>query len=90
MCLQYINCVKFTYYQFLSIFLSNFKGSSTECDRKRRLNGIEQLESMYLLAPAGEMVFTPGVAFKFLTPGDSQNHISCPAPYDINCVGARL
>ena len=58
-------------------------------DRKRRLNGIEQLESMYLFAPAGEVVFTPGVAFKFLTPGVSQNHISCPAPYDISCVGAR-
>ena len=36
-------------------------------DRKRRLNGIEQLESKYLLTPAGEVVLTLVVAFKFLT-----------------------
>ena len=38
-------------------------------DRKRRLKWIEQLESMYILAPAGEVVLTTGVTFKFLTQG---------------------
>ena len=50
--------------------------------------GLSSIESMYLLAQAGEVVLTPGVAFKFLTPGVSQNYLSCSAPYDLNCVGA--
>jgi hypothetical protein len=40
-------------------------------DRKGRLNGLELLESMHLLAPAGQMVL------ELLTPKVSQNLLSC-------------
>jgi hypothetical protein len=35
------------------------------------------MESMHLLAPAGEVVLTLGVALKIVTPKLSKNHLSC-------------
>jgi hypothetical protein len=45
--------------------------------RKDNFNWVELLESLHLLAPAGEMVFIPDFAFKFVTPEVSQNYLSC-------------
>jgi hypothetical protein len=44
-------------------------------DHKRQLNELELLQSVHLLAPAGEMVLPPGVACS--THIVSQNHLSC-------------
>ena len=44
---------------------------------------------MHLLAPAGEVVLTPGVALNFVTPEVSQNHLSCSAPHDLKYRSAR-
>jgi hypothetical protein len=46
-------------------------------DRKRGLNGFKWLESMHLLAPAGKVVLTPGIAVEYVALEVSQNHISC-------------
>jgi hypothetical protein len=50
----------------------NCSHSLTLLDRKWRLNGLELVESMCPLAPAGEVFLTPGVTTEV-----SQNHISC-------------
>ena len=57
-------------------------------DYKRRLNRIEYLDSMHLLAPADEVVLTPEVAMNISTPCVNLNHLSCSATYDLYCVGA--
>jgi hypothetical protein len=36
---------------------------------------------MHLLAPAGQVVFTPGVYFKFVTPEVSKNIFPASAQY---------
>jgi hypothetical protein len=41
-----------------------------------QLKGLEYLESMHLLAPAGEVVLTPDVVLKFVTPKVYHNHLS--------------
>jgi hypothetical protein len=41
-----------------------------------------------LLSPAGEVVLSPGVALKIVTPEVSQNIFRVSPPYDI-CVGAQ-
>ena len=54
-------------------------------NRKRRLNRIELLEYMHILAPACEVVLSL-CCFEICKPEVSQNHLSCFAHYDINCV----
>ena len=46
------------------------------------------MESLHLLAPADEVVLTPGVDLKVVTPEAGQNFISYLAPYDLSCVYA--
>ena len=58
--------------------LRPFSFSSLELcmyDRKRRLNGSDLLESMYHIASAVGMVFTPCVALKVVTSEVSEIHL---------------
>ena len=55
------------------------------CNRKWRLNSIELLEYMHILAPACVVVLSL-CCFEMCKPEVSQNHLSCLAHYDINCV----
>jgi hypothetical protein len=48
------------------------------------INGFKKLEFMHLLAPAGEIVLTSGVALKLVPPQVSQNHLPVLTPYELN------
>ena len=41
---------------------------------------------MHILAPKGDVVFTPCGALKFLMPEVNQINLSFSASYDLNCV----
>ena len=43
------------------------------------------MDPKHLIAPAGEVVLTLGVAFIFFMPGVCKNHLFCSAQYDLNC-----
>jgi hypothetical protein len=50
----------------------------------------EKLESMHHQAPGvGDVIFTPGVALKFVTPHQRVAKIIFPVstPKDLNCIG---
>jgi hypothetical protein len=48
-------------------------------DRKRQLHEFKHQKSMYLFAPAGEVVLTLGVAFNFVIPEvfPVRHHMTC-------------
>jgi hypothetical protein len=58
------------------------------CDHMRRLHGSEILESMHLLAPAREVVLTPGVALSLQHPRLAKPIFSVSPSHDIYCVHA--
>jgi hypothetical protein len=53
--------------------------------RDRKTYWVPFFESMYLLGPTGEVIFTNGFAYIFWTPEVIQIIFPVPAPYDLNC-----
>jgi hypothetical protein len=62
----------------------NYSNRLSLSDLKNQLNRFEILESMHLLAPAGEVVLTPGVALCLELPPLAKIIFPVLTPYDLN------